>query len=74
MATAILATALVLLAVAASVVIVGLASVGIRHEERRYTLTRQAPDRVSLGARRLTGLHVRATLPERGFDRESTPV
>jgi|GEM_PF-5079958 len=36
-----------------------LVSWGIRREERDYSLTRQAPDQVSLGARRVTGLYVR---------------
>jgi hypothetical protein len=36
-----------------------LVSWGIRREERHYSLTRQAPGRLSAGARRLTGLYVR---------------
>jgi hypothetical protein len=36
-----------------------LVSWGIRREERDFSLTRQAPDQVSQGARLLTGLYVR---------------
>ena len=36
-----------------------LVSWGIRREERNFSLTRQAPDQVSLGTRRVTGLYVR---------------
>ncbi|HEY5355099.1 MAG TPA: hypothetical protein VIK57_21855 [Streptosporangiaceae bacterium] len=36
-----------------------LVSWGIRREERDFSLTRQAPDQVSLGTRRVTGLYVR---------------
>ena len=44
-------------AVAGSIAVV---SVGVRREERRHdSLVRQAPDRVSQGARFLTGLYVR---------------
>lgn len=32
---------------------------GIRREERGFSLTRQAPDRLSQGARMITGLYVR---------------
>jgi hypothetical protein len=43
-------------AVAGAVLLV---SWGIRREERNFSLTRQAPDQVSLGTRRVTGLYVR---------------
>ena len=36
-----------------------LVSWGIRREERDFSLTRRAPDQVSLGTRRVTGLYVR---------------
>lgn len=39
--------------------IVAIASLGIRREERDFTLTGRAPDRKSQGARSLTGLYVR---------------
>ncbi len=39
--------------------IIAVVSVGIRREERHLSLTRQAPDRVSQGARLLTGLYIR---------------
>jgi len=32
---------------------------GIRHDERNFSLTRQAPGRISQGARQATGLWVR---------------
>lgn len=38
---------------------VALVSWGIRREERDFTLTRQAPDQVTQGIRRVTGLWVR---------------
>jgi hypothetical protein len=40
----------------------------IRREDRRYTLVREAPDRISRGARRLTGVG------RRGLDAEFFPV
>jgi hypothetical protein len=36
-----------------------LLAIGIRREERDFSLTRQAPGRVSPGVRLLTGLYVR---------------
>lgn len=36
-----------------------LVSLGIRREEQYFSLTGQAPDQVSLGTRRVTGLYVR---------------
>jgi hypothetical protein len=39
--------------------IIAVVSIGVHREERRHhSLVRQAPDRVSQGARFLTGLHV----------------
>jgi hypothetical protein len=67
MVTTILAVALVIFAAAAAVVGVALVSAGIRREERRCTLTRQAPDRVSARTRRLTGLYVRNVAPWPGL-------
>ena len=40
--------------------IIAVVSIGVHREDRRHhSLVRQAPDRVSQGARFLTGLHVR---------------
>ncbi len=59
MATIVALALLVSIAISVGAAIV-LISAGIRHEERKYTLTsKQAPGRVSGGARRLTGLYVR---------------
>jgi hypothetical protein len=59
MVATIVIVGLVIFAAGAVTAITVLASYGIRHEERRYSLTRQAPGRLSAGARRLTGLYVR---------------
>jgi hypothetical protein len=74
MATTILAAALVILAAGAVVVGIGLVSARIRREERRFTMTRQAPDRVSERTRRLTGLYVRDIVPVLDLDHETTLV
>lgn len=39
--------------------IIAIVTLGIRREERDFTLTRRAPGRISQGARSLTGLWVR---------------
>jgi hypothetical protein len=44
---------------AAAAITLLLVSWGIRREERDYSLTQQAPGRLSAGARRFTGLYVR---------------
>jgi hypothetical protein len=74
MATTILAAALVILAAGAIIAGIALVSAGIRREERRFTMTRQAPDRVSERTRRLTGLYVRDMVRVPGLDRETTLV
>jgi len=51
--------ALVIFAAGVAAGIVLLVSWGIRQEERDFTLTRQAPDQVTRGTRRITGLYVR---------------
>ena len=45
--------------------IIAIVSIGIRREERQFSLSRGAPDQVSHGARYLTGLYVRngSTVP-----------
>jgi hypothetical protein len=50
---------LVIFAAGAAAATIFLVSWGIRREERDYSLTRQAPGRLSAGARALTGLYVR---------------
>jgi hypothetical protein len=39
--------------------IIAIVSIGIRREERHFSLARGAPDQMSQGARLLTGLYVR---------------
>lgn len=51
--------ALVIFAAGAVTAVAVLASYGIRHEERNYSLTQRAPGRLSAGTRRVTGLYVR---------------
>ena len=51
--------------------IIAVVSIGVHREERRHhSLVRQAPDRVSQGARFLTGLHVRQRADTDTADRE----
>ena len=53
--------------------IVGVVSVAIRREERKFTLTSEAPDNVTRAGRLLNGVYVRA--PHRiAADRQTTPV
>ncbi|MFI5064591.1 MAG: hypothetical protein ACHP9Z_11525 [Streptosporangiales bacterium] len=59
MAATILIIALVIFTAGVVVGAILLVSWGIRREERDFTLTRQAPDQVSGGTRRVTGLYVR---------------
>jgi hypothetical protein len=59
MAAVIVVIAAVIFVAGAVVGAILLVSWGIRHEERDFSLTRQAPDTVSLGTRRVTGLWVR---------------
>ena len=67
MATALILIALVIFVAGVAAGIIVVVSAGIRREERDldsrreeldFTLTLQAPDRVTQGARMLTGLHV----------------
>ena len=59
MVTVIVIVALVIFAAGAAAGAVLLVSWGIHREEQQFSLTRQAPDRMSQGARLLTGLYVR---------------
>jgi hypothetical protein len=59
MAVVIIVTAIVIFIAGVAAGAVLLVSWGIRREERDFSLTRQAPDQVSQGARLLTGLYVR---------------
>jgi hypothetical protein len=59
MVTVIVLIALVIFAGGAAAGGILLVSWGIHREEQDFSLTRQAPDRVSMGARVVTGLHVR---------------
>jgi hypothetical protein len=59
MASIIVIIAIVIFAAGAAAGAIFLVSLGIRREEMDFSLTRQAPDRVSQGARLVTGLWVR---------------
>jgi hypothetical protein len=54
--------------------IIAVVIAGIRREDRDLTLTPQAADRVSRGARLLTGLYVREVAPAAAAEREATLV
>jgi hypothetical protein len=59
MAVIVIVTAILIFIAGLAAGAVLLVSWGIRREERDFSLTRQAPDQVSQGARLLTGLYVR---------------
>jgi hypothetical protein len=59
MASIVFIIALVVFAAGAAAGAILLVSLGIRREELDFSLTRQAPNQVSQGARRVTGLWVR---------------
>lgn len=48
--------------------VIAVIALAIRREDRRYTLVREAPDRISRSARRLTGVG------RRGLDAEFLPI
>ena len=48
--------------------VIAAVALAIRREDRRYTLVREAPDRISRSARRLTGVG------RRGLDAEFFPI
>src|SRR5262245_19304508 len=52
--------------------IIGMVSVGIRLEERNFTLTSKAPDSVTRAGRWLNGVYVRAPRRSAAPDRERT--
>ena len=54
--------------------IVGVVSVAIRREERKITLTSQAPDNVTRAGRLLNGVYVRALHRTAAADPQTTPV
>jgi hypothetical protein len=56
--------------------VIAVVSLGIRREEREFTLTSDSPDRMVRGARRLTGLYTRTpeTTRQRTGRREDTLV
>ena len=54
--------------------IVGVVSVAIRREERKFTLTSQAPDNVTRAGRLLNGVYVRAPHRTAAADRQTTHV
>jgi hypothetical protein len=59
MATTLLLIGIVIFVFGAAVGSIIIVSLGIQHEERDFSLTRDAPGQVSLGTRRVTGLYVR---------------
>lgn len=54
--------------------IVGVVSVAIRREERKFTLTSEAPDNVTRAGRLLNGVYVRAPHRIAAAGRQTTPV
>jgi hypothetical protein len=75
MATAAVVVALLIFAAAAAIAgVMALVSTGIRREERYFTLTGQAPGRLSRGARLLTGLYVHDVVYADVIERETTLV
>lgn len=48
--------------------VIAAVALAIRREDRRYTLVREAPDRISRSARRLTGVG------RKGLDAEFFPI
>lgn len=74
MADAIIAIAVAIFVAGVAVGVIVLVSIGILREERdflrtgRISLTRQAPGRVSHGARSLNGVYVRQRVPANPAD------
>jgi hypothetical protein len=54
--------------------VIAVVSVAIRREERKFTLTSQAPDNVTRAGRLLNGVYVRAPHRTAGAGRQTTPV
>ena len=54
--------------------VIAVVSVAIRREERKFTLTSEAPDNVTRAGRLLNGLYVRAPHRTAAADRQTTPV
>jgi hypothetical protein len=59
----------VLVIAGAVIGILTVVSVGIRREERAFSLTSEIPDRVARGARRMNGLYTRGP----GLDHDTSP-
>lgn len=59
MAIAVILIVLVIFAAGAAAGVILLVTLGVRREERDFSLTRRAPDQLTQGARLLTGLYVR---------------
>jgi hypothetical protein len=59
MAITVIVTAIVIFTAGIAAGVILLVSWGIRREERDFSLTRQAPDKTSRGARVITDLYVR---------------
>ena len=74
MATLIALVASGLFASGAIAGIVGVVSVAIRLEERKFTLTSKAPDNVTRAGRLLNGVYIRAPRRAAAADRQTTPV
>lgn len=55
----------VLMITGAVIGVLAVVSVGIRREERAFSLTDDIPDRVARGARRMNGLYTRGPGPAR---------
>ena len=53
--------------------VIAVVSVAIRREERKFTLTSQAPDNVTRAGRLLNGVYVRALHRTAATDRQTTP-
>jgi hypothetical protein len=54
--------------------VIAVVSVAIRREERKFTLTSQAPDNVTSAGRLLNGVYVRAPHRTAAADRQTTAV
>ena len=74
MAALIALTAFVLFAGGVVAGITGVVCVAIRREERKFTLTSQAPDNVTRAGRLLNGVYVRAPHRIAATGRQTTPV
>ncbi len=74
MAAALFAVALIIFAAGIVAGVMLVVRAGIKREERDFTLTREAPDRVTRAVRRLNGLYVRDVTRAGPAERETTLV